>query len=162
MKKFIITFVFVGTFFCFATPVENAVFNNKSIRDAKVKELRKKAEIEKIEAVEWAKAHNLKVRQNIDGRIVELMKIDSDGRPVYYTTFNHEAAISTAANLVRETFPYNVDGESLTVGVWDGGVAQPTHPEFTSFSRVTVKDDGEIGDHPTHVAGTIGAAAWMV
>ena len=158
MKKFIITFVFVGAFSCFAAPVENAVFNNKSVRDAKVKELREKAELEKAEAVEWAKAHNMKVRQKINGRIVELMRIDRNGQPVYYTTFNHEAAISTAANLVRETFPYDVDGESLTVGIWDGGVARATHPEFGSPSRITVKDGGSEGDHPTHVAGTIGAA----
>ena len=158
MKKFIVTFLIIFTGLCFSAPVENAAFNDKAVRSASVKQLREEAEREKAEAVEWAKEHDINVRTVIDGKIIEIIKIDKNGRPIFFTTFNKNAAISTGANHVRETEPFNVDGSSITVGVWDGGVAYAKHREFNSPSRVTVKDGGYISDHPTHVAGTIGAA----
>ncbi len=158
MKFIIVIFLLVVTTLCVAAPIENAAFNDKSVRAAKVKELREKAEREKAEVVEWAEKHDFNIHTVVDGRVIELMRIDSEGRPVFYTTFNREAAISTGANLVREITPYNVDGSSLTVGVWDEGVAYVNHPEFGSPSRIHVKDNGKTVDHSTHVAGTIGAA----
>jgi hypothetical protein len=80
------------------------------------------------------------------GRIQEIADFNGE-RPVYLTTNNVNAAISTGANLLHAS-PY-----SLTVGVWDGGVARGTHQEFGG--RVTVKDGASIIDHATHVAGTL-------
>lgn len=71
-------------------------------------------------------------------------------------TENVNAAISTAADLVRNTAPYNVNGGNWIAGVWDGGSARATHQEFGG--RVTVMDGAASHYHSTHVAGTIGAA----
>lgn len=89
-----------------------------------------------------------------NGRVVELVDFIGN-RPLYLTTHNANAAISTGANLLRAT-PYSVDGTGLTVGEWDGGSARSTHQEFGG--RITVKDGAAAADHSTHVAGTIAAA----
>jgi hypothetical protein len=74
--------------------------------------------------------------------------------PVYLTTHNAIAAISTAANLVRSS--YSIEGNGVTVGVWDGGSVRASHQEFGG--RVTVKDSSSPIAHATHVGGTIAAA----
>lgn len=90
-----------------------------------------------------------------DGFLYELQAI-RNARPFFYRTMNINAAISTAANLIRNTPPYNVSGAGETVGVWDGGAVRSTHQELTG--RVTVMDGSTTIDHATHVAGTIGAS----
>jgi uncharacterized repeat protein (TIGR02543 family) len=85
----------------------------------------------------------------------ELQSIRND-RPYVYRTMNVNAAISTAANLIRNTAPYNVNGTGETVGIWDGGAVRSTHQELTG--RVTVMDGAASIDHATHVGGTIGAS----
>lgn len=73
--------------------------------------------------------------------------------PVYRITFNANAAISSAANLIQPA-PYNLSGAAMTVGVWDGGSVLDTHQEFGG--RVTLKNPASAkDDHATHVAGTI-------
>lgn len=83
--------------------------------------------------------------------------VDFDGeRPVYRSTLNASAAISTAADLVRSS-PYFASGAGGAVGVWDACAALATHQEFGG--RVAVKDGSDATVyHPTHVAGTICAA----
>ncbi|TAF22706.1 MAG: hypothetical protein EAZ71_13710, partial [Verrucomicrobia bacterium] len=91
------------------------------------------------------------VRPN--GAIQEIADFDGE-IPIYLTTHNANAAISTGANLVRSS--YAVDGSGVTVGVWDGGSVRSTHQEFNG--RVTVKDASFPIDHATHVGGTIAAS----
>lgn len=90
---------------------------------------------------------------HLNGRIMEIADFDGD-EPVYQTTHNANAAISTGANLLLIA-PYSVTGSGLTVGVWDGGGIRTTHQELTG--RVTIKDGASLVDHSTHVGGTIGA-----
>jgi hypothetical protein len=87
-----------------------------------------------------------------NGTTQELVDFDGD-QPVYFTSDNANAAISTGANLVRTT--YAVQGTGITVGVWDGGSVRSTHQEFGG--RVLVKDGAGSIDHATHVGGTIAA-----
>lgn len=87
-------------------------------------------------------------------RVRELYAIREEG-PLYRTTFNTNAAISTGANLVSAA-PYNLRGSGMTAGVWDEARVRPTHVELSG--RVTVRDGtGANSDHATHVAGTIAA-----
>lgn len=88
-----------------------------------------------------------------NGAVQEIADFDGE-TPLYFTTNNANAAISTGANLVRTA--HTVDGSTMTVGVWDGGSARTTHQEFGT--RATSLDGAGIIDHATHVAGTIGAA----
>ena len=89
-----------------------------------------------------------------DGSVMELMAFDGD-RPLYFTTHNVNAAISTGANLLQAA-PFSITGAGITVGIWDGGAVRATHQEFGG--RVTVKDGAALLDHSTHVGGTISAA----
>ena len=88
-----------------------------------------------------------------NGAVQEIADFDSE-TPLYFTTDNARAAISTGANLVRTD--HSVDGSTMTVGVWDGGSARTTHQEFGT--RASSLDGAGIIDHATHVAGTIAAA----
>jgi len=90
------------------------------------------------------------------GRFV-LVDFDENDQPVYQQTENVNAAISTAANLVRATAPYNVNGAGVTIGQWEaGGVLRQTHQELAG--RVTIMDTTTVTDHATHVAGTLASA----
>ena len=139
----------------FAQPRYQALYSDQAVREARVQALTEESQREKAEAEQWAQERGMPIRFTVGHTIHELMRIE-DGRPMYYQTFNVNAAISTAANQVRNTAPYNVNGSSLTVGIWDGGSVRNTHQEFDD--RVTIKDGADFIDHATHVAGTIGAS----
>ena len=87
-----------------------------------------------------------------NGATQEIAGFEGD-EPVYHTTHNANAAISTAANLTRTG--YGVDGSGIVIGVWDGGSARATHQEFGG--RSVTKDGAVSIDHATHVAGTLAA-----
>lgn len=126
-------------------------------RILKVEELRRDAETRRDNAQAKARAHNWPTRVERDGKVIEIMDLTPEGGPVYIQTENSNAAISTGANLIRNTSPYGVNGYGQNVAIWDAAAARKTHVEFGT--RVTVKD-GTLGthSHSTHVAGTIGAA----
>ena len=52
--------------------------------------------------------------------------------------------------------PYGLDGDGVSVLVYDGGTARDTHLDFQG--RLTVRDGSDMHYHSTHVAGTIGGA----
>uniref|UniRef100_UPI0025E890B9 S8 family serine peptidase n=1 Tax=Winogradskyella sp. TaxID=1883156 RepID=UPI0025E890B9 len=92
-----------------------------------------------------------------------------DGKPMYMTTDNEDAALATGTNhlQVGGSLGLDLDGSGITVRVWDGGPVQNTHVEFqnadNTASRITnvesINTDGT-GDqdfHGTHVTGTISA-----
>ncbi|GMU91141.1 MAG: hypothetical protein AMXMBFR4_01990 [Candidatus Hydrogenedentota bacterium] len=125
-------------------------------RSATVEALRVQAETEKADAVAIAASLGMPVVGFTPaGEYFELIRFE-DGRPNYAITTNVNAAISTAANLVRNTAPYNVNGSGEVVGVWDAGSVLYTHQEFGG--RVLVLDGAASHYHATHVGGTIGAA----
>jgi|GEM_PF-2133856 len=130
------------------------------VRTAVVNRLSEQSRLAKEYAESWASIHGVTTRFEVDGVAFELMRIE-DGRPIYYRTLNENAAISTAADLVRNKAPYNLNGEGLTIGLWDAGMPRKTHQEFQNLpSRITWQDDGSSvaeDAHSTHVAGTLGA-----
>ncbi len=117
-----------------------------------------KAREEAIREAAHARARQLGIttREVLDdGTIIELQGFDDDG-PIYYSTMNVDAAISSGASQIRgQAAPYDLDGFGVRVGVWDGGVAGG-HKEF-SHGGVETKDKVSSQDHPTHVIGTITA-----
>lgn len=115
-----------------------------------------RAQHEKAAARDWARERGLPMRYMDGERVSELMAI-RNGRPIYYTTLNKNAAISTAADQVRQILPFNATGSNLVVGVWDAGSVRSTHFEFGG--RISLEDPGAaLSSHSTHIAGTIGAA----
>lgn len=120
---------------------------------------KKKARIEKDKAVAAALSKGwpiLTVKE--DGSISELMKLSPDGFPIYYSTANVNAAKSTRANHLNTggSLGLNLNGQGMTVRVWDGGNVRTTHNAFGG--RATVVDDptnNTTAAHPTHVTGTM-------
>jgi len=115
----------------------------------------------KSAGVEAAKKAGLPERiEHPDGRVQEICGVDPQGRPIYFTTHNANANITSGASILRNS-PYLLRGvPSLTVGVWDGGSVRGTHQEFGD--RVSVRDGSATLDHSTHVAGTIGSEGWSL
>lgn len=111
---------------------------------------------QEMAAKDFARSRGWPVQgKTADGRSWELMGFENN-YPVYYVTDNVDAAISTAADKVRELAPYNGDGSGFVVGIWDQGLPLLTHQEFGS--RGHAGDGGSAHFHGTHVAGTIAAA----
>ncbi|MEY4489583.1 MAG: hypothetical protein RIQ79_2091, partial [Verrucomicrobiota bacterium] len=96
--------------------------------------------------------------ERADGTVQEIAAFEGE-RPVYFTTHNVNAAISTGANVLQGA-AYGLSGAGVTIGLWDGGSARVTHQEFAGAtgSRITVKDGSASIDHATHVSGTLAAA----
>ena len=63
------------------------------------------------------------IRGQVKDRAFELERL-REGRPVYVITQNTNAAISTAANRVRNFAPFLANGSGWTVGVWDAGAVR--------------------------------------
>ncbi|MDA1087409.1 MAG: S8 family serine peptidase [Verrucomicrobia bacterium] len=120
-----------------------------------VKALHDRSVIARQRAHEIANRRGWPIRGIAGGRSFELMDV-VEGRPRYYATDNVAAAISTGADLVRNSTPYNVDGSSVIVGVWDQGAVRSTHQEFGG--RVNNVDGVAAHFHGTHIGGTIGAS----
>ncbi|WP_146853852.1 S8 family serine peptidase [Brevifollis gellanilyticus] len=129
------------------------------VRARMVEYLSNKAMAEKRRAVNWAKEAGMPVRTELPGGgVSEIMSLDADGTPVYYTTNNVQLAKSLQTDLVRNTSPYSVNGSNGTgrfnIGEWDGGSARATHASLKG--RVTQKEGTiTLSDHSTHVAGTM-------
>ena len=105
---------------------------------------------------------HIKRTKEIDGKKYYLDQI-IDGKPVYLTTDNSDSANATRTNFLHNGggLGLNLEGQNMTIGVWDGGSARRTHNEFytpsSSVSRVTTPDNNtnNYDSHGTHVSGTI-------
>lgn len=99
------------------------------------------------------------------GTVYELQKIEADGTPIYYQTYNVAAARSTRTNHLHSggSLGLNLMGTNLTAHVWDGGHARVSHQEYDGAggtNRVTLMDTSSEGGtilnfHAAHVTGTI-------
>jgi subtilisin family serine protease len=69
-------------------------------------------------------------------------------------TTNASNRVITGVDVVQQT--YGLDGTGVSVMVYDGGTARPTHVDFGG--RLTVRDGSGQHFHATHVAGTVGGS----
>ncbi len=111
--------------------------------------------------IEFAANNNLEITvEGENGRIIQMVDV-VDGFPVYVSTTNLGAAITTRTNELWSggSTGLNLSGEGYDkLGIWDGGKVRTTHQEFNDggSSRVTQMDNTmSVADHPTHVAGTM-------
>ena len=88
---------------------------------------------------------------------VYLIGVDEElGYPIYIKPDNLDAAVTTRTDKIWRGggAGYNLTGDSMLVGVWDGGLVLTSHREFGS--RVTQSDgNNTLSYHATHVTGTI-------
>jgi len=101
-------------------------------------------------------AHTLLVAFDPD-RIEELAELDAvlfiNEAPPPMDVVNDVVRTRLHVNEIQAA-PYNLNGDSVTILVYDGGMIDGTHPDFSG--RVTWNETAQIADHPTHVAGTVG------
>ena len=123
-------------------------------------QLKQKRTNEKEHAIQMATLKNWPLIIEKEGTYAELQKI-VDGKPIYYTTFNANAAISTRANLLHNGggLGLNLEGQNMTAHVWDGGLARSTHQEYDGAggnNRFSIGDGTTtLNYHSAHVTGTI-------
>ena len=129
--------------------------SDPEIRARKVAEMRLIEESQRNAVVARANELGIPLRKDGPGHKVSILYDILGEVPLYRTTMNANAAISTGANLLAPA-PYSLNGTGVKVGIWDGGSVRSTHQELNG--RVTKKNSSTANDdHATHVAGTIGA-----
>lgn len=95
-------------------------------------------------------------------KVIRLMGFSKSGAPIYYQTYNLDAAnsIRTSQLWSGGLSELNLNGEGITLNIWDGGSIRATHQEFEG--RTTQMDGTPImNGHATHVAGTMVAAGMV-
>ena len=128
-------------------------------------EIRQLEEERKLRGIARARELGLPVRlERQDGGVQEVVDVDETGNPVYFTTHNTYAAVTTRADALQVS-PYSLtgiltNGVRMVLGVWDGGSARTTHQEFRisqsdSTTRISNRDGAGSISHATHVAGTM-------
>lgn len=168
MKKFFLTVFILFAYFCVTAQTNEDVkvitsSYDKSKIIALQNQLFLKAKKEKDYALSLAKINNWPIFvARTDGGIEELMKVGSDGKPVYFSTDNANAAKATRANQLHSggAMGLQLDGQNMVARVWDGGRVRATHNFFSG--RVTTEDDissTSFSMHATHVTGTVVASA---
>lgn len=140
------------------------ITSNYNIAKLKEKEAfyRKKAANDKQKAIAVARQKNWPIYvENSDGSIKELMRLTPEGLPIYYATDNVAAARATRTNFLNTggSLGLNLDGQGMTVRVWDGGLVRTNHVSFGN--RVTAIDATGTTTilHATHVTGTMVAGS---
>jgi hypothetical protein len=133
-------------------------------RLAQVEEARQKQAAERQKAWDKAAKMGWKTSWTDDqGNVAVLMYLDGNGEPVYYKTYNYEAAqtIRTDELWFGGSLGINLTGDGMDVGVWDGGSVVTDHVTFNDNVIMRPLSNGNSGcwsnpsSHATHVTGTI-------
>jgi PKD repeat protein len=119
------------------------------------KDFKAKVDKDKLSIESLTKRSNTPVKIISDSSYAQLMYIDEQGNPQYYTIHNENAAKTISTDKVYNGggAGLSLSGNGIEVGEWDAGSALTTHQEFGG--RVTVIDGSSVHWHSTHVAGTI-------
>ena len=136
--------------------LESADMSDPETRAAVVAFMSNREEVRYQAVLVKAELLGIPVRLDGPGHKVSILYDFRGEEPLYRTTLNANAAISSGANLLYPS-PYSLNGSGVKVGVWDAGSVRNTHQEFTSTRVVKRNSSAPLDDHATHVAGTIGA-----
>lgn len=92
-------------------------------------------------------------RRDERGNLILLVDVDQTGHPIYETTDNAEAAITTGVTKLRagSELGLNLQGEGVSVAIWDGGLVD----QHIEFDNRILYAEGNLDNHATHVTGTI-------
>jgi trimeric autotransporter adhesin len=129
------------------------------------REMKAKYDKQYSEMLQYAQRNNIPLKKRkADGTTMELQRIASDGTPIYYALSNLGCAKTTRAIDLNTggSLGLNVNGQNMTVHVWDGGPLRTTHTGFGG--RATVGDgvnfttSNSNNGHANHVAGTMAAS----
>ena len=115
-------------------------------------EARQQAAMER--ARDWARRTGQPMRMETNGVTLVLVDYTDEHGPIYRTTRNVTAAMSTATDVLHN-HPYLLDGAGWTAGIWDGGSVRTSHTEFVTERVTNMEPDEPVNWHATHVAGTM-------
>ncbi|WP_309641925.1 S8 family serine peptidase [Flavobacterium sp.] len=160
----LIKFLLLFIFFSASTLAQTEADKSKIIAATNVSELDRLVPIyDSIFKAQKAAAWNMAAIKNWktkfttkNGGIKELIRLDENNNPIYFTTDNVGAALTTRANRLNTggSLGLSLDGQDMTIGIWDGGKVRNTHNLLTG--RVTQVDNATVlSDHATHVSGTM-------
>ncbi|MEX2593409.1 MAG: S8 family serine peptidase [Anditalea sp.] len=162
MAKVLISILFL--FFSFPSLAQQPVTMDKGLLEVRKEILQRiKGESSRLfldtkEKERLSEQYNFPLSLKLDqGRTASFQYMDESGKPVYYTTFNINAAITTGAVSMQPGGDLNVGltGKGMVVGIYDQTRPKANHREFGD--RVTQIDGSTeiISNHATHVTGTI-------
>lgn len=172
MKKTIFVTALLSASFGFAQSVEDKQKISESYDANLVKEVQ--GVVERAENIRAAKVEQY-LKDNptaLKTFYKEEVKFDLqdivEGKPIYTSTDNATCAVAskTTALYPGGSLGLSLEGQNMTVGVWDGGYIRKAHVEFMNdatpaVSRVSFPDTPNPNPttelHGTHVGGTVGA-----
>ncbi len=153
MKKTVLIFLLISTL---GYSQNMSVGNQKLLSELTRKEEKRRDRITSYLNAQPAKEKSFKRGQK-DYEIFDIV----DDKPIYIATDNLNSAKGTKTIALQPGGSLNLSltGEGYTIGVWDSGVAESTHQEFTTdeVSKIEPEASKEAKDHATHVTGTIAA-----
>ncbi|WP_445454008.1 S8 family serine peptidase [Flavobacterium sp. 25HG05S-40] len=98
----------------------------------------------------------------LESELLSLQRIEDDGTPIFYTTFNQGSSVTMGTNKMYPggSLGLSVTGAGMTAGVWDGGKVRDTHQEFSGGKIILGDASATLSAHGTHVTGTIVASGF--
>jgi hypothetical protein len=138
----------------FSAQAQTPVIQNASLAEF-TEQVNRYYEQQYKRAQAYAQQHSIPMSyRDRQGNYVVLVGVSDDGRPMYETTDNAGAAITTGVDKLREggVLGLNLQGEGMEVGIWDGGIVD-AHIEFDN--RILLREGSTEDNHATHVTGTI-------
>jgi hypothetical protein len=142
-----------------------------SFTEAMVIFYRDVSEEDREQYIRAAGLHDSQVSEGMWGNRIEVetsferlaVLADMDGVQTVWTDLRPKATRNLNArdtSNVDEIQPggsagYDLTGEGIVLGIWDGGTVLDSHEQFNPGSRVTLKDSSASDEHATHVACTM-------
>ncbi|CAL2106113.1 Por secretion system C-terminal sorting domain-containing protein [Tenacibaculum sp. 190524A02b] len=169
LKAFVLSSVLLGT--NYQTQAQNKKEVESIRKNYDLKKLQKMSHNFKEKSIDKKeKAFKIAKRKgwetkifNKNGTYMELQEV-VDGKPIYYTTFNVDAAKSTRTNHLHSggSLGLNLLGQGMKAYVWDGGIPNKDHQEYDGTggnNRVSIGDGSStLNFHAEHVTATIVAS----
>jgi PKD repeat protein len=159
MKSWISGLCILITGMVFGQTAEEIVLKETNIDELIKFENRVRLEFEakKALAIKLAKENGWEIKVVSEEGTFELIGVDENGNPEHIETTNLNAAKTISTNRVHNGggAGYNLEGQNMTLGIWDGAGVRASHQEFNG--RVSQRDGASYAgsDHATHVAGTM-------
>lgn len=172
MKSYLLALIAIlSSFGLFAQTPDQLSRVKKETNSAKLlsdaNKFKQQSEERKAIAIQAAIENDWPIKIETENSYMEIQELDKSGNPMYYTTFNADAAESTSTDQLYSggSLGLSLDGSGMTAGEWDGGGVLTSHQEFnnTGSPRATQGDSPSgTNYHATHVAGTIIAGGVQV
>lgn len=92
-----------------------------------------------------------------NGQTGYLVGVHENGDPVYRTTYNSGAAVTSRINRINSggALGLQLNGQNMFVGVWDQNIPMITHSDFGGRVQILDGATTQTSLHSTHVVGTV-------